>query len=64
MTTNDKTKQSARPRPSPPWSKLSRRRFLGGVLAAAGAAVTVKAVAPAPTEPTRWTGRTRWIGHC
>jgi hypothetical protein len=64
MTTNDKTKQSVRPRRSPPWSKLSRRRFLGGVLAAAGAAVTVKTVAPAPAEPTRWTGRTRWIGHC
>jgi hypothetical protein len=52
-------------RRSPPWSKLSRRRFLGGVLAAAGAAVTATAVAPAPaSEPPRWTGRTRWIGHC
>jgi hypothetical protein len=65
MTTDDRTtNKPSRPRRSPPWSKLSRRRFLGGVLAAAGAAVTATAVAPAPDEPTRWTGRTRWIGHC
>jgi hypothetical protein len=62
-------------RRSPPWSNpspepargdlVTRRRFVGGVLAAAGAAVTAKAVAPAPpSEPPRWTGRTRWIGHC
>jgi hypothetical protein len=65
MTTRDQTKKPKQTaRRSPPWSSLSRRRFLGGVLAAAGAAVTVKAVAPAPEEPARSTGRTRWIGHC
>lgn len=64
MTTTDRknpTRQTKRR--SPPWSKLSRRRFLGGVLAAAGAAVTVKAVAPAG-EPTPRAARVRWIGHC
>jgi hypothetical protein len=38
------------------------------VIAAAGAAATVTVsgavVEPAPEAPRRWTGKTRWIGHC
>jgi hypothetical protein len=64
MTTTDRNKPtSLTRRRSPPWSKLSRRRFLGGVLAAAGAAVTVKAAAPGE-GPTPGVARVRWIGHC
>ena len=61
--------QPTKPRRSPPWAKLTRRRFLRGVLATAGAAAAatavVEVVTPAPERaPTRWTGKTRWIGHC
>lgn len=43
---------------------LSRRRVLGGALVAAVAAVLGgERVRPRP-GPSRWNGRTRWIGHC
>lgn len=43
---------------------LSRRGLIGGALAAAVASVVLgKRVEPRP-GPKRWTGKTRWIGHC
>ena len=43
---------------------LSRRGLLGGALAAAVASVVIgKRIEPKP-GPKRWTGKTRWIGHC
>jgi len=57
------------PRRSPPWAKLTRRRFLRGILATAGTAAAATAIVeiaagPEPEAPKRWTGKTRWIGHC
>jgi hypothetical protein len=43
---------------------LSRRGVIGGALAAAVASVVLgKRIQPRP-GPKRWTGKTRWIGHC
>jgi hypothetical protein len=61
--------QPPKPRRSPPWAKLTRRRFLRGVLATAGAAAAattvVEVVTPgAAPAPKRYAGKTRWIGHC
>jgi hypothetical protein len=57
----------ARPVPRrTPWSRPTRRAFVG-MLAAAAAALAVRARPSelAPEPPQRlWTGKTRWIGHC
>jgi hypothetical protein len=43
---------------------LSRRRVLGGAIAGTLATVLLgRQVKPKP-GPNRWTGKTRWIGHC
>jgi len=56
-------KPPARPRRAPPWTVLSRRRFLGGL--AASAALLVVEIAPAAPEPVPPARkRTIWIGHC
>jgi hypothetical protein len=57
-----------------PWRPVTRRAFvaaLGAALGAAAAALAVRrasrAVAPDDVDdrpPSRWTGETRWIGHC
>ena len=52
--------------PAPPTAPagLSRRRLLGGALTGALASVLLgRPRTPAP-GPSRWTGKTRWIGHC
>lgn len=43
-----------------PWTKPTRRRFFGMVMAAGAVAVAAGKVAQ-PAEPER---KTRWIGHC
>jgi hypothetical protein len=53
-----------------PWRPVTRRAFVTA-LGAAAAALAVRrarrAVAPDDVDdrpPSRWTGETRWIGHC
>ena len=58
-----------------PWRPVTRRAFvvaLGAALGAAAAALAVRKgargwVGPSSDDdrpPSRWTGTTRWIGHC
>lgn len=56
-----------------PWRPVTRRAFihaLGTALGAASAALAVRRagrLAPGGDDdrpPSRWTGTTRWIGHC
>ena len=46
-----------------PKAKTSRRRFLGGALAATLTAVLLPTDRMVPAKPTWETGKTRWIGH-
>ncbi len=52
--------------PAPPAAPagLSRRRLLGGALAGTLASVLLGRQRAAAPGPSRWTGKTRWIGHC
>ena len=43
---------------------FSRRRLLGGALAGTLATVLLGRARPVEPGPNRWTGKTRWIGHC
>lgn len=43
---------------------FSRRRLLGGALAGTLATVLLGRERRAQPGPNRWTGKTRWIGHC
>lgn len=58
-----------------PWRPVTRRAFitaLGNALGAAAAALAVQGAARRwiaddrddDRPPSRWTGTTRWIGHC
>ena len=49
----------------PPLSRppLSRRRLLGGALTAALVALLPTRDSPVKPPPSRWRGKTRWIGH-
>lgn len=53
---------SAPPRAVP--TGTTRRRLLGGALAAALATLVVPARLRPTIDPDRWKGKTRWIGHC
>lgn len=62
MSARDKPPAPAAP--TAPAAGLSRRHLLGGALAGTLASVLLgRQRAPAP-GPSRWTGKTRWIGHC
>jgi hypothetical protein len=52
-----------------PWRPVTRRAFVTALGAAAAALAVRRAAGPlAPGDddrpPSRWTGTTRWIGHC
>lgn len=49
--------------PAPPRPPLSRRRLLGGALTAALVALLPTRDSPVKPPPSRWRGKTRWIGH-
>jgi len=56
----------------PPWRPPTRRAFVA-MIGAAAAALAVRERTPVAADdvvddgdrpPIRWTGTTRWIGHC
>lgn len=60
-------------RPAPgPWRPVTRRAFVSALGAAAAALAVRRAAGPLAQDdgpdddrpPSRWTGTTRWIGHC
>ena len=71
-TTRAHRGDGAEPRPAAPWRLPTRRAFVAALAAAAAALAIDDRGGPRALgrecdddrPPSRWSGTTRWIGHC